>query len=180
MITAKFYCKPDRGTIHMEIRGHSGSAPKGEDLICSAAKYTDERDFSYGQYIADRDYAFQQQQAEEAKRQWEAEFEEAKRQYDQNYALSASRSSRSSGGGYSSSGSSSGSSSWGSGISTDNGGKSSGGVTGSAWALTKNNLRQNLASGNYERAEQYLNQIIDQVNESQYKEIVDLFDKYGR
>lgn len=143
-------------------------------------KYTDERDFSYGQYIADRDYAFQQQQAEEAKRQWEAEFEEAKRQYDQNYALSASRSSRSSGGGYSSSGSSSGSSSWGSGISTDNGGKSSGGVTGSAWALTKNNLRQNLASGNYERAEQYLNQIIDQVNESQYKEIVDLFDKYGR
>lgn len=37
MITAKFYCKPDRGTIHMEIRGHSGSAPKGEDLICSAA-----------------------------------------------------------------------------------------------------------------------------------------------
>lgn len=143
-------------------------------------KYTDERDFSYGQYIADRDYAFQQQQAEEAKRQWEAEFEEAKRQYDQNYALSASRISRSSGGGYSSSGSSSGSSSWGSGISTDNGGKSSGGVTGSAWALTKNNLRQNLASGNYERAEQYLNQIIDQVNESQYKEIVDLFDKYGR
>lgn len=143
-------------------------------------KYTDERDFSYGQYIADRDYAFQQQQAEEAKRQWEAEFEEAKRQYDQNYALSASRSSRSSGGGYSSSGSSSGSSNWGSGISTDNGGKSSGGVTGSAWALTKNNLRQNLASGNYERAEQYLNQIIDQVNESQYKEIVDLFDKYGR
>lgn len=144
-------------------------------------KYTDDRDFSYGQYIADRDYAFQQQQAEEAKRQWEAEFEEAKRQYDQNYALNASRSSRSSGsGGYRSSGSSSGSSSWGSGISTDNGGKSSGGVTGSAWALTKNNLRQNLASGNYDRAEQYLNQIIDQVNESQYNEIVDLFDKYGR
>lgn len=148
-------------------------------------KYADDRDFGYSQYINDRDYAFQLEQAEEAKRQWQAEFDEAKRQYDQNYALSVSKSSGSSGGGggggrSSSSGSSSGSSSWGSGISTDNGGKSSGGVTGSAWALTKNNLRQNLASGNYERAEQYLNQIIDQVNESQYKEIVDLFDKYGR
>lgn len=53
-------------------------------------------------------------------------------------------------------------------------------MTGSAWALTKNNLKQNLAAGNYDRAEQYVNQIIDQVNESQYKEIVDLFDKYGR
>ncbi len=37
MITAKFYCRPEDGTIHMEIRGHSGAAPKGEDLICCAA-----------------------------------------------------------------------------------------------------------------------------------------------
>lgn len=142
-------------------------------------KYTSDRDFSYGQYIADRDYAFQQQQAEEAKRQWQAEFDEAKRQYDQNYALSVSKSSGSSGGGGGRGSSSSSSSSWGSGISTSHSG-SSGGVTGSAWALTKNNLKQNLAAGNYDRAEQYVNQIIDQVNESQYKEIVDLFDKYGR
>lgn len=37
MITARFYQKPDKGSIHMTLRGHSGSAPKGQDLICAAA-----------------------------------------------------------------------------------------------------------------------------------------------
>ena len=37
MITAKFYQKPDNGSIHMTLRGHAGTAPKGEDLVCSAA-----------------------------------------------------------------------------------------------------------------------------------------------
>ncbi len=37
MITARFYQKPDNGSIHMTLRGHANAAPKGEDLICSAA-----------------------------------------------------------------------------------------------------------------------------------------------
>ena len=37
MITARFYQKPSAGSIHMSIKGHAGAAPKGEDLICSAA-----------------------------------------------------------------------------------------------------------------------------------------------
>lgn len=37
MITARFYQKPSNGSIHMTIKGHANSAPKGEDLICSAA-----------------------------------------------------------------------------------------------------------------------------------------------
>ena len=37
MITAKFYQKPSNGSIHMTIKGHAETAPKGEDLICSAA-----------------------------------------------------------------------------------------------------------------------------------------------
>jgi uncharacterized protein YsxB (DUF464 family) len=37
MITAKFYIKPSRGSIHMTIKGHSQAAPKGEDLICASA-----------------------------------------------------------------------------------------------------------------------------------------------
>ena len=37
MITAKFYQKPDNGSIHMTLKGHAGTAPKGEDLVCSAA-----------------------------------------------------------------------------------------------------------------------------------------------
>lgn len=37
MITARFYCKPSNGSIHMTLKGHAGAAPKGEDLICAAA-----------------------------------------------------------------------------------------------------------------------------------------------
>ena len=37
MIVARFYQKPSNGSIHMTLKGHAGSAPKGEDLICSAA-----------------------------------------------------------------------------------------------------------------------------------------------
>ena len=37
MITAKFYQKPDNGSIHMTLKGHAQAAPKGEDLVCSAA-----------------------------------------------------------------------------------------------------------------------------------------------
>ena len=37
MIVAKFYQKPDNGSIHMTLKGHAGTAPKGEDLVCSAA-----------------------------------------------------------------------------------------------------------------------------------------------
>lgn len=37
MITARFYQKPSAGSIHMTLKGHALSAPKGEDLICSAA-----------------------------------------------------------------------------------------------------------------------------------------------
>ena len=37
MITARFYTKPGNGSIHMTLKGHAGAAPKGEDLICSAA-----------------------------------------------------------------------------------------------------------------------------------------------
>ena len=37
MITARFYQKPSNGSIHMTLKGHAEAAPKGEDLICSAA-----------------------------------------------------------------------------------------------------------------------------------------------
>ena len=37
MITARFYQQPSQGSIHMTLSGHSGAAPKGEDLICASA-----------------------------------------------------------------------------------------------------------------------------------------------
>lgn len=35
MIAAKFYCRDSDGSIHMELRGHACSAPKGQDLVCA-------------------------------------------------------------------------------------------------------------------------------------------------
>ncbi len=37
MITVRFYQKPSQGSIHMTMKGHAEAAPKGEDLVCSAA-----------------------------------------------------------------------------------------------------------------------------------------------
>ena len=37
MITARFYCKPSNGSIHMTLKGHAKAAPYGEDLICASA-----------------------------------------------------------------------------------------------------------------------------------------------
>ena len=37
MIHVRFYQKPSQGSIHMTLKGHAGTAPKGQDLVCSAA-----------------------------------------------------------------------------------------------------------------------------------------------
>lgn len=62
-------------------------------------KWADGRDFGYGQYIDDRNMAYQQDRDKVADQQWQAQFDEAKRQYDQQYALSTSKGSGSSGSG---------------------------------------------------------------------------------
>ena len=37
MIEMKFFRGHEDGSVHMEFRGHAGTAPKGEDLLCAAA-----------------------------------------------------------------------------------------------------------------------------------------------
>ena len=37
MIEMKFFRGLEDGSVHMEFRGHAGTAPKGEDLLCAAA-----------------------------------------------------------------------------------------------------------------------------------------------
>ena len=37
MIEMKFFRGLDDGSVHLEFRGHAGTAPKGEDLLCAAA-----------------------------------------------------------------------------------------------------------------------------------------------
>lgn len=37
MIDVRFYQKPEKGSIHMVMKGHSGAAPRGEDPVCAGA-----------------------------------------------------------------------------------------------------------------------------------------------
>lgn len=37
MLTIRFFKKPEKGTLHMTVRGHAGAGRKGEDLVCAGA-----------------------------------------------------------------------------------------------------------------------------------------------
>ena len=37
MLTIRFFQKPEKGTLHMTVRGHAGAGRKGEDLVCAGA-----------------------------------------------------------------------------------------------------------------------------------------------
>ena len=37
MIKIHFWQEKDKGSIHMKVQGHAGTAPKGEDLVCASA-----------------------------------------------------------------------------------------------------------------------------------------------
>lgn len=64
---------------------------------------------------------------------------------------------------------------WADGLSTDmQSGKAQ--LKGSAWEWTKNNLKTLLRSGETQKAEAYMDQIVDQLSEEQYKELIALFN----
>ena len=37
MIKIHFWQEKDKGSIHMKVKGHSNTAPKGQDLVCASA-----------------------------------------------------------------------------------------------------------------------------------------------
>ena len=37
MVKIHFWQEKDKGSIHMKVKGHASTAPKGEDLICASA-----------------------------------------------------------------------------------------------------------------------------------------------
>lgn len=84
--------------------------------------------------------------------------------------------SRGSGGRGGGSGSSSGSE-WASGINTD---RNQNGLKGSAWDYTLNNLDRLLASGDTQKASDYMDQVAGQMNESQFNQAVDKWNKYKK
>lgn len=89
--------------------------------------------------------------------------------------MAAQATSRSAGGGSSSRKSKE---EWAAGISTEQDKTKTGAVKPSAWSRTKQTITQLLRSGDMEKAYHYMNQIVDELSESQYKEIVKLFDRY--
>ena len=37
MIKIHFWQEKDKGSIHLKVKGHSGTAPRGADLVCASA-----------------------------------------------------------------------------------------------------------------------------------------------
>ena len=37
MIKIHFWQEKDKGSIHLKVKGHAGTAPKGQDLVCASA-----------------------------------------------------------------------------------------------------------------------------------------------
>ena len=37
MIKIHFWQEKEKGSIHMKVKGHASTAPKGEDLVCASA-----------------------------------------------------------------------------------------------------------------------------------------------
>ncbi len=154
------------------------------------AKYQD----AYNRWMAEREYAqgnadtayergYNQWLQEQNQRNADREFEENVRQYNENLAeqkrqYNASLARRSSSGG-----SSGGdapkkkAAEYGPGISTQ---RDVAGIKGSGWDYTKHNLEMLLRGGNVTGAANYMDTIITEVNEGQYKELMKLWDQYNK
>lgn len=37
MVKIQFWKDPEKNSIHMKVKGHAGTAPKGQDLVCASA-----------------------------------------------------------------------------------------------------------------------------------------------
>ena len=148
-----------------------------------ATLYNNERGFDYTGYrdrVADEQW---QKEFEEAMRQYNENLAEQKRQYNENLAeqkrqYNASLARRSSSGG-----SSGGdapkkkAAEYGPGISTK---RNVAGIKGSGWDYTKHTLEMLLRGGNVTGAANYMDTIVDELNEGQYKELEKMWKTYAK
>lgn len=150
-----------------------------------SGRYDSERNLDYGMWGDARDFAYQDYRNGIADQQWQQQYQENIRQFNEQMALSreqfawqqAQAAAKASGGGSGSgSGGSGGSSQWGSGIDTT---RNQNGLKGSAWDYSKNNLEMLLRNGDIANAKKYMGQIVDELSESQYNELMNVFSKYG-
>lgn len=149
-----------------------------------SGRYDSERNLDYGMWGDARDFAYTDYRNGIADEQWQKQYQESIRQFNEQMALSreqlawqkekaaAAAAAKSSGGGKSGSGSSQ----WGSGIDTA---RNQNGLKGSAWDYSKNNLETLLRNGDLANAKKYMGQIVDELSESQYNDLMGVFGKYG-
>lgn len=148
-----------------------------------ATLYNNERGFDYTGYrdrVADDQW---QKNFDEALRQYNENLAEQKRQYNENLAeqkrqYNASLARRASSGG-----SSGGdapkkkAAEYGPGISTK---RNVAGIKGSGWDYTKHTLEMLLRGGNVTGAANYMDTIVDELNEGQYKELEKMWKTYAK
>lgn len=154
------------------------------------SKYQD----AYNRWLAERSYAqgnadtaydrgYNQWLQELNQRNKDREFEESVRQYNENLAeqkrqYNASLARRSSSGGSSEGNKSKKKAAeYGPGISTQ---RNVAGIKGSGWDYTKHTLEMLLRGGNVTGAANYMDTIVDDVNEGQYKELEKMWKQYGQ
>ena len=154
------------------------------------SKYQD----AYNLWLAERSYAqgnadtaydrgYNQWLQELNQRNKDREFEESVRQYNENLAeqkrqYNASLARRSSSGGSSGGNKSKKKAAeYGPGISTQ---RNVAGIKGSGWDYTKHTLEMLLRGGNVTGAANYMDTIVDDVNEGQYKELEKMWKQYGQ
>ena len=150
--------------------------------------FNSERNFDYtgfrdqvadDQWQKNFDYTrFRDQVADE---QWQKNFDEAMRQFNENLAekkrqYNAKLASKSSSGGRSGGGAlKNKAAEYGPGISTQ---RNVAGIKGSGWDYTKHTLEMLLRGGNVTGAANYMDTIVDEVNESQYNELENMWKEY--
>lgn len=153
-----------------------------------SGRYDSERNLDYGMWGDARDFAYTDYRNGVADEQWQKQYQESIRQFNEQMALSreqfawqqaqaaAKAAGGSSSGGGNGGSSGGGSSQWGSGIDTA---RNQNGLKGSAWDYSKNNLEMLLRNGDLANAKKYMGQIVDELSESQYNDLMGVFGKYG-
>ena len=137
-----------------------------------ATLYNNERNFDYAGYrdrVADEQW---QKEFEESIRQYNESLAEEKRKNDAKLAKKAS-----SGGKSGKDAQKKKAAEYGPGISTQ---RNVSGIKGSGWDYTKHTLEMLLRGGNVAGAANYMDTIVDEVNEGQYKELEKMWKQYGQ
>lgn len=164
----------------------------------SVGDWQTQRDYLANLYNSERNFDYTGYRDRVSDEQWQKNFDEALRQYNENMAeqkwqydatmaenqrqFNAQMAQKNSGGGGSSSSggtsaTKSSASQYGAGISTK---PSGAGLKASPWNYSKHNLEMLLRSGDFAGASKYMDTIVDELNEGQYKELEKMWKSYAK